>query len=123
MLSRIGIFSLFCLMLFSIVFLFVRTDLKSESREICNWINNESYSDVNFRVGPHAFDHLTKLRGSHEFYTCSIEASPEKHPFEGDVTILVSSENEKQIYLFYMPDFYIMRYFKHWTGNKVRHHE
>ncbi len=123
MLSRIGKTSFLCLMLISIVFLFLRKDLESESREICNWINDKTYSDVDFRVGPHAFDHLTKLRGSHEFYTCSIEASPEKYPFEGDVTILVSSENKKQIYLFYMPDFYIMRYFKHWTGDFEHKHK
>lgn len=99
----------------------------NEAKNICVWLNSDK-TKVDFRVGPHALGHLQEFKKSDQKYTCEAVLSEHMYGYADEVAVVVGAKGQELILLFYGLDIsgrnlYQPRYFQHWTGNKVSHHD
>jgi hypothetical protein len=100
---------------------------KNEANKICGWLNTDK-TEVDFRVGPHAFEHLQEFKNTDLQYTCKATSSTHMYGYKDEVAVVIRANSQDKIILTYGlglvgRNFYQKRYFQHWTGNKIRHHE
>ncbi|MFY0640735.1 MAG: hypothetical protein JXR16_06785 [Bermanella sp.] len=122
---------LFLLLITFLIYVVINSDTKkyavNEANKICSWLNSDK-AEITFRVGPNAFYHLQNFKKIDQEYTCKASSSEHMHGYKDEIAVVVSANGKDQIMLIYGlgvsgRHFYQPRYFQHWTGNKVRHHE
>lgn len=122
---------LFLLVITFLFYVVINSDAQkyaeSEANKICSWLNSDK-TEITFRVGPHAFDHLQDFKRIDQKYTCKTSSSEHMYGYKDEIAVVVNANGKDKIMLIYGLDvsgrhFYQPRYFQHWTGNKVRHHE
>ena len=95
-----------------------------QAKNICQWLNSQS-KDINFRVGPLAFEHLQKMHKLGSQYTCSISKYEHVFGYSNEVSVLISN-NSDSIYLIYgsgsAKHLFLPRYYQHASNNKQSHH-
>lgn len=122
---------LFLLVITFLIYVNLNSDTKkyavNEANKICSWLNSDK-AEITFRVGPHAFDHLQNFKRIDQEYTCKASSSEHMYGYKDEIAVVVSANRKDKMVLIYGlgvsgRHFYQSRYFQHWTGNKVRHHE
>ena len=73
--------------------------VSEQAKEICQWINGTG-DQINFRVGPQAFDHLKEFRGDKGTYTCELTDYKHKFGYQNEASIKVLGDN-RALYLIY----------------------
>ena len=125
------IFLLFLLLVSLLIYIVVNGDAQRyaerEAITICEWLNSDK-AKTDFRVGPHAFEHLLELKNKDKQYTCKAVSSEHMYGYKDEIAVVFSVHEQDKIMLIYGlglsgRNFYQPRYFQHWTGNKVKHHD
>lgn len=121
----------FFLIAVSFFYVVIQSDTKKyatyEAIKICSWLNSDK-AEIDFRVGPYALEHLQEFKNSGLRYTCEVTSSTHMYGYKDEIAVVIRTKGQDTITLIYGlgsggRNFYQPRYFQHWTGNKLRHHE